>query len=236
MVFGAVVPAVAGADRSGLRRGPQDAQAAARPGSARSSARSAQGSFTSLLREKYLRELSPLERSLESLPAMDALAEMIEQAGPVDSRAPPGPAGRRCSPSRGAAGAWTFTRNPLLALLAAAVGAAPAVPQDLARPHAAPREVRGAAARCRRRDEARAAAGHPFSAAIKLVAEDMDEPIGGVRHDLRRHQLRQRRAPRDARPAAARAERDRHGGRDGRARAEGNRRQPGRDPRPDQHA
>ena len=37
--------------------------------------------FSSLLREKYLRRLSPLERRLESLPVMESLARRIEQAG-----------------------------------------------------------------------------------------------------------------------------------------------------------
>lgn len=37
--------------------------------------------LSSLLREKYLRTLSPLERRLESLPAMEALARRIEQSG-----------------------------------------------------------------------------------------------------------------------------------------------------------
>ena len=37
--------------------------------------------FSSLLRDKYLRRLSPLERRLESFPAMEALAHRIEQAG-----------------------------------------------------------------------------------------------------------------------------------------------------------
>src|SRR5688572_19806825 len=37
--------------------------------------------LTSLLREKYLKELSPLERRLESLPVMESLAHAIEQAG-----------------------------------------------------------------------------------------------------------------------------------------------------------
>lgn len=37
--------------------------------------------FSSLLRQKYLRKLSPWERSLESLPRMDALAATIEQSG-----------------------------------------------------------------------------------------------------------------------------------------------------------
>jgi tight adherence protein B len=37
--------------------------------------------LSSLLRKKYLRNLSPIERSLESLPAMEGLAKRIEQAG-----------------------------------------------------------------------------------------------------------------------------------------------------------
>ena len=34
-----------------------------------------------MLREKYLRQLSPLERAMESLPGMDRLALSIEQSG-----------------------------------------------------------------------------------------------------------------------------------------------------------
>jgi len=37
--------------------------------------------YSSLLREKYLRKLSPMERSLERLPRMEALAAFIEQSG-----------------------------------------------------------------------------------------------------------------------------------------------------------
>src|SRR5690349_10789050 len=37
--------------------------------------------FASILREKYLRDLSPLERTLESLPAMERLSRLIEQSG-----------------------------------------------------------------------------------------------------------------------------------------------------------
>ena len=37
--------------------------------------------YSSLLREKYLRKLSPWERSLERLPRMEALATLIEQSG-----------------------------------------------------------------------------------------------------------------------------------------------------------
>src|SRR4029434_3027210 len=44
-------------------------------------AESDQNAWTSLLREKYLRDRSRMERWLESLPAMDWLARPIEQAG-----------------------------------------------------------------------------------------------------------------------------------------------------------
>src|SRR5688572_26231644 len=37
--------------------------------------------FTSLLREKYLRDLSASERALESLPGMERLARILEQSG-----------------------------------------------------------------------------------------------------------------------------------------------------------
>ena len=54
----------------------QDAQAHRRAAEQRMRRRSGGPEFTSLLREKYLRELSPLERSLESLPGMERLARI----------------------------------------------------------------------------------------------------------------------------------------------------------------
>ena len=42
---------------------------------------SGEESFSSLLRQKYLRQLSPLERQLENLPSMRNLAEVIAQGG-----------------------------------------------------------------------------------------------------------------------------------------------------------
>ena len=38
-------------------------------------------SAAKMLREKYLRELNPLERQLETLPGMEQLALLIEQSG-----------------------------------------------------------------------------------------------------------------------------------------------------------
>ena len=79
-------------------------------GSASSSASSAQSSFSSMLREKYLRDLSPFERALEQLPGMARLTDMIEQAGLLDARAPARPRGRRLAVA-GAAGGWIFTQK-----------------------------------------------------------------------------------------------------------------------------
>src|SRR6185437_5180498 len=45
------------------------------------SAASEAGRLKTLLREKYLKELTPLEQSLEALPGMAALGRLIEQSG-----------------------------------------------------------------------------------------------------------------------------------------------------------
>ena len=129
-----------------------------------------------IIREKYLKSLSPLEQQLEELPWMDKLAVMSEQAGV------PGPGYRvvmnaalLAAIAALAAGSLTHTLG--IALIAA--GAAAAIP--FAR----------LAIRRRRRFEKieeqlpdaidvmkRALrAGHPFNSALKLVAEDMDQPI-----------------------------------------------------------
>ena len=133
-------------------------------------------SIGSLLRDKYLRELSPLERMIESLPIMESLAHLIEQSGNKIL------AYRLVLLAIGLAVAaailaWVFTRMPLAALGAAAVGAyLPFM-----------KIQRDRAARISRFEEQlpdaidvmrRALmAGHPFNAAIKLVSEDMEDPI-----------------------------------------------------------
>ncbi len=139
-------------------------------------AESEQNELTSLLREKYLRHLSPTERWLESLPAMERLARLIEQAGHAIL------AHRLVLLSVvlgliAAAIGWTASRLIVLALTAAAVGIA--VPflkmthdrkkrfekLDEQLPDAI--DVMKRALR----------AGHPFSSALRLVAEDMSDPI-----------------------------------------------------------
>jgi len=136
-----------------------------------------QGSFSSLLREKYLRELSPLERSLEQLPFMAPLTEMIEQAGHsfLAHRLVLAAIGLGVT---GAAGAWTFTRNPLIALLAAGMGAALPflkIARDRTQRIQKVEEQLPEAVDMMKRA---LRAGHPFSGAIKLVSEELEAPLG----------------------------------------------------------
>jgi tight adherence protein B len=130
----------------------------------------------SILREKYLTSLSPLERRLEELPLMEKLAEMSEQAGRV------APAYRLVMNSlllSLTAGLLTggLLRSSLFGLIAAGVG--------LAVPY-----MQLSMQRRRRLDKIEEQlpdaidvikralrAGHPFNSAIKLVADDMDQPI-----------------------------------------------------------
>ena len=137
---------------------------------------SEEGSLSSLLREKYLRRLTPLERQLESLPGMEALGQIIDQAGKSY------PAYRLVliSLALGAGGglaAWTFSRNWMFALLGVAVGLVGPYMKLL-------RERRQRIEKFEEQlpdaiDAMKRAlrAGHPFSAALKLVSEDMDDPV-----------------------------------------------------------
>ncbi len=136
----------------------------------------AQQDAASILREKYLTSLTPLERQMEELPHMAKLAELGEQAGH------PGPgyqvalislllafvAGVVCA---------SVMHSLLLGLVAAALG--------LVVPY-----MRLTILRRRRMQQIEEQipdaldvikralrAGHPFNAAIKLVADDMDGPI-----------------------------------------------------------
>src|SRR5215831_7850104 len=136
-----------------------------------------QGEFASLLREEVLRELSTPERALETLPGMGRLARIIEQSG----RTTPAYRVVLLSVAFGALGAfiaWSVTRVSLWALVAALVSLSlPCVKilRDRARRMAKFEEQMPEALDVIKRA---LRAGHPFSQALKLVAEDMDEPIG----------------------------------------------------------
>lgn len=132
--------------------------------------------FSSLLREKYLRELSPFERSLESLPGMEGLSAILEQAG------------RTTLAYRvvllalvlaiaAAVGAWSFTNQLVFTILGLIGGGS--VPflkimKDRAKRILLIEEQLPEAIDMMKRAMR---AGHPFSGAIKLVSEEMPEPL-----------------------------------------------------------
>lgn len=133
-------------------------------------------SAAQMLRDKYLRNLSPVERMLETLPGMDQLALLIEQSGRNI------PAHRLILLSiamsiAGGAFAWYSTNNYLVGIIAGVLLAAiPFLKINMDRskrlakfeeqlPEAMDIMVRALKA------------GHPFTGTLKLVAEEMDEPI-----------------------------------------------------------
>jgi tight adherence protein B len=132
---------------------------------------------SSLLRQKYLRDLSPLQRKLESLPMMESLARMIEQAGGT------------VLPHQlvivsmllGIAGALVAAVLVQYLLAAIVVGAICAYVPFLKlrfdrdrRSEKLEEQLPDAIDGIRRALRA----GHPFNSALKLVADDMDAPIG----------------------------------------------------------
>ena len=132
--------------------------------------------YSSLLRAKYLRKLSPWERSLEKLPRMEALATLIEQSG----------------------GKYLAYRVVLLAIVLAASAAffawvyfrlwyAPIVAAPIAFYLPFMKIASNRTERMGQFEEqlpdaietmTRALrAGHPFPAALKMIGDEFDDPI-----------------------------------------------------------
>lgn len=132
--------------------------------------------FTSLLREKYLRDLSSTERMLESLPGMERFARILEQAG-RDTPAYRVVLLAICLSIGGMLAGWIVSRWWPVALASGIVGlAAPfvVVLRERAKRFARFEEQMPDAIDMIQRA---LKAGHPFGHCLKLVAEDMDEPI-----------------------------------------------------------
>jgi tight adherence protein B len=136
----------------------------------------AQQDIASILREKYLTSLSPLERRLEELPLMEKIAEMSEQAG----RTKPAYHLVMTSLLLGVVGGLLtggLLRSGFAGLIAAVVGfAAPYMQLSIQRRRRLDKieeQLPDAIDVIKRALRA----GHPFNAAIKLVADDMDQPI-----------------------------------------------------------
>ena len=131
---------------------------------------------SSLMREKYLRSLSPLQRELESLPMMESLGQMIEQAGGT-MLAYQVAAVAVLATLAGAVAGGLLLHSPLGALGGALLcGALPFLKlrHDRTRRLAKLEEQLPDAIDVIRRA---LRAGHPFSAALKLVADDLQQPI-----------------------------------------------------------
>lgn len=133
-------------------------------------------SIASLLREKSLKELSPLERQLESLPWLQSLSAWIAQSG------------NKILAYRlvliamvlavvAAFVAWEFSRSPLVTLLCTAIGGGIPfwkISRDRGARFAKFEEQLPEAIDVMQRA---LKAGHPFNGTLKLVAEDMEQPI-----------------------------------------------------------
>ena len=132
--------------------------------------------FSSLLREKYLRRLSPLERRLESFAAMESLARQIEQAGHKILA-------YRLVLISVAIGfivllaSWSYFRMPVAtistALLAAYLPFMKIKMDRTRRTKMFEEQLPDAIDTMKRALKA----GHPLSASIKLVAEELDDPV-----------------------------------------------------------
>jgi len=139
-------------------------------------AASGEESYSSLLRGKYLRGLSPTERWLESLPGMESLARIIEQSGHTLL------AYRLVLMSIGLSivmgiACWWFTRMWLYVPVGLIIGAV--VPfmkitrDRKARIEKFEEQLPDAIDAMKRALRA----GHPFIATLKMVSEDMDDPV-----------------------------------------------------------
>ena len=129
-----------------------------------------------MLREKYLRNLNPLERKLETLPGMDQLAMLIEQSG----RNTPAHRLLLLSIALGLAAGTLVTfaiDNVLMGVIAGALAAA--IPflkinmdrsKRLARFEEQLPEAMDIMVRALK-------AGHPFTETLRLVSEEMNAPI-----------------------------------------------------------
>jgi tight adherence protein B len=133
-------------------------------------------SYQSLLRDKYLKKLSPLARMLENLPLMQNLARKIEQSGHSYLA-------HRVVLFSVVMGllaiytVWITTRLPVVSIVVGFIIAwAPflKIRRDRNARMAKFEEQLPDAIDVMKRA---LRAGHPFSSALKLVADDMDDPV-----------------------------------------------------------
>jgi tight adherence protein B len=131
--------------------------------------------MSSIMRAKYLRELSPWEQALESMPFMETLATIIEQAG------------RKILAYRLvllsialalvlAIAAWEYWRIVILAMAAFAVGLMAPFMKISSDRNKRMLKFEEQLPDCIDIIRRAVLAGHPFSTSIRMVSEDMEEP------------------------------------------------------------
>lgn len=134
------------------------------------------GPRASLLRDKYLRDLSPMERFFETLPGMERLGIMIEQAG-ATYRSYRVVLLALLVAIVGAFIGWVFFRVLAVAGIGAVIGFLLPflkISQDRSARLAKFEEQMPEAIDVMKRS---LKAGHPFVQSLKFVADDMDLPI-----------------------------------------------------------
>jgi tight adherence protein B len=137
-----------------------------------------QESLSSLLREKYLRELSPMERRLEQLPVMESLGALIEQAGHKMLA-------HRLALLAGviaiaaAVVAWGLTNYWIVGVVAFAAGAWLPFWKILRDRTKRIQQIEEQLPDAIDMIKRALRAGHPFSGAIKLSSEEMPAPLAG---------------------------------------------------------
>ena len=132
--------------------------------------------YSSLLREKYLRKLSPWERSLEKLPKMEALAALIEQSG-AKHRAYQVVMLSVALALIAAFFAWVFIRlwyAPVVAAVIAGYFPFLRISANRKKRLALFEEQLPDAIETMTRA---LRAGHPFPAAIKMIGDELDDPV-----------------------------------------------------------
>jgi len=134
-------------------------------------------SLSSLLREKYLRQLAPWEQALENLPAMQGLSQMIEQAGRSILAYRLVVIAAVLSVTAGIT-AFVLMNHVVITGLATMFGAAlpfMKIMRDRSKRILLIEEQLPEAIDMMKRA---LRAGHPFSGALKLVSEEMPDPVG----------------------------------------------------------
>ena len=133
-------------------------------------------SFSSLLRQKYLRDLSPMERQLEDLPIMQHLARIIAQAGHKYLAYRVALVSFAMALTT-AVITWSMTRSVMISLAGLAFGGALPMLKiyrdRTSRMQQFEEQLPDAIDMVKRALRA----GHPFNGAIKLVADEMDDPV-----------------------------------------------------------